>query len=334
MAAYAERLAKAAGKSTNIEWVVQQIKIGGNGPLMAQALGRLGNRITYAGNVGWPDVHPVFQALREYGEVITLAIPGHTDAVEFEDGKIMHGKLDMMKEITWERLVECAGGEEKVRAILAESDLLALTNWTMVPFANKIYENLMAMAAEICRGAKSANAAKPSLVFFDLADPEKRTREDLAGILRLLGRFSAEGRHVILGLNHKEAGQAAAVLGAGNAPMENAPEPLQTLAAIIRERSGITEVVVHPRERAAAATAAGTWCAEGPFTPNPRLSTGAGDHFNGGYCHGRLRGLAPQLALVSGTATSGFYVRNGRGPSAKDIDEFLRRWAAGESLDF
>src|SRR5690349_5213906 len=42
IANFAERLAAAAGKSTNIEGVVQRVKLGGNGPIMANALSRLG----------------------------------------------------------------------------------------------------------------------------------------------------------------------------------------------------------------------------------------------------------------------------------------------------
>src|SRR5262245_58615733 len=50
IARYAERLAAAAGKSTNVELVSQLVKLGGNGPIMANALASLGLRVTYLGN--------------------------------------------------------------------------------------------------------------------------------------------------------------------------------------------------------------------------------------------------------------------------------------------
>ncbi len=46
----AERLAAAAGKSTNIEIVNRVTKLGGNGPIMANALASFGLKVTYLGN--------------------------------------------------------------------------------------------------------------------------------------------------------------------------------------------------------------------------------------------------------------------------------------------
>ena len=49
---------------------------------------------------------------------------------------------------------------------------------------------------------------------------------------------------------------------------------------------------------------------EGPFTPKPQITTGAGDHFNYGFCLGKLLGLPTEKCLLTGVATSGFYVRS------------------------
>src|ERR1043165_2646514 len=42
MAQWGERICAAAGKSTNIELVSQRTKLGGNGPIMANAMASLG----------------------------------------------------------------------------------------------------------------------------------------------------------------------------------------------------------------------------------------------------------------------------------------------------
>jgi hypothetical protein len=55
----AGRVAAAAGKSTNIEIVNRVTKLGGNGPIMANALASFGLKVTYLGNLGWPNLHPV-----------------------------------------------------------------------------------------------------------------------------------------------------------------------------------------------------------------------------------------------------------------------------------
>src|SRR5258708_33871018 len=58
IAKLAERLAGAAGKSTNVELVNQLTKLGGNGPIMANALASFGIRVTYLGTLGYPALHP------------------------------------------------------------------------------------------------------------------------------------------------------------------------------------------------------------------------------------------------------------------------------------
>src|SRR5258705_10636915 len=60
IAKLAERLSAAAGKSTNIELVNQLTKLGGNGPIMANALPRFGIKATYLGALGYPNLHPEF----------------------------------------------------------------------------------------------------------------------------------------------------------------------------------------------------------------------------------------------------------------------------------
>jgi acyl-CoA synthetase (NDP forming) len=50
IAQLAARLAAAAGKSTNVELVNQITKLGGNGPIMANALASFGLKVTYLGN--------------------------------------------------------------------------------------------------------------------------------------------------------------------------------------------------------------------------------------------------------------------------------------------
>ena len=77
--------------NTNVELVSQQTKLGGNGPIMANALASFGLKVCYLGNLGYPNMHPIFSGFAKRAEVYTIAEPGYTDAVEFEDSKIMHG---------------------------------------------------------------------------------------------------------------------------------------------------------------------------------------------------------------------------------------------------
>jgi len=88
----AERLAAAAGRSANVELVSQLTKLGGNGPIMANALASFGLKVTYLWNPRLPEFAPGLCGLANRAEVHSIAEPGCTDALEFEDGKIMLGK--------------------------------------------------------------------------------------------------------------------------------------------------------------------------------------------------------------------------------------------------
>src|SRR5258708_34101836 len=50
---FSERIAAAAGHSTNIELVNQRPKLGGNGPIRAKSLARLGLKVTYLAEPGF-----------------------------------------------------------------------------------------------------------------------------------------------------------------------------------------------------------------------------------------------------------------------------------------
>jgi hypothetical protein len=54
MEEFARRINAAAGQSANFEMVTQMVKLGGNGPIMAHALGSYGTKVTYIGNLGSP----------------------------------------------------------------------------------------------------------------------------------------------------------------------------------------------------------------------------------------------------------------------------------------
>ena len=160
-------------------------------------------------------------------------------------------------------------------------------------------------------------------LFIDLADPEKRTSDDILRALELIGSFQ-KYFDVILGLNEKESHEIGKNLGlkTNNAT----PEGLQRLCEEIHSRIRVDTIVVHPTAYALASGADGASRVEGPFTPKPKITTGAGDHFNSGFCLGKLLGFPTQQCLLTGVTTSGFYVRTGQSPSVSDLAAMLRDW--------
>ncbi|MGA2544128.1 MAG: PfkB family carbohydrate kinase [Verrucomicrobiota bacterium] len=314
IARLAERLAAAAGRSGNLELVPQLTKLGGNGPIMANALASFGLQVTYLGALGYPGLHPVFRDFAAHAEVHSIAQPGTTDALEFDDGKIMLGKHATLQEVTWEN-IQARYGLEKFTAKFNRSDLVAFVNWTMLPYMSDLWEALL---RDVCPALNTPRR----LLFFDLADPEKRTPADILRALDLIARFNRYFE-VILGLNEKEALAIAQVLGL-HAPSAT-PESLAETACRIAARLPIGTLVVHPVASALAVTAGQLSLVQGPWTPRPKVTTGAGDHFNSGFCLGKLLGLDNELSLLAGVATSGFYVRTAQSPAIAPLADFLTR---------
>jgi sugar/nucleoside kinase (ribokinase family) len=321
--AMAEKIRSAAGESSNYELVVKQRKLGGNGPIMANALACLGLGVTYVGSVGYPQIDAVFADFARRADVRGVVAPGHTDALEFDDGKLLLGKYESLRELTWDNLVARIGRDELQR-LFDGATLTAMNNWTMLPRMSEIWHHLIAEVLPGGGGASPGAALAPDrqrTLFIDLADPEKRTFEDIRNALGQLTRFQ-EHVEVILGLNLKEAVEISQVLGlAADTDSEAAIEPM---AAAIRRALGIGCVVIHPRRSAAAATATETARFAGPFVQQPLISTGAGDHFNAGFCLGRIAGLSLIESLCAGVACSGYYVRTAQSPSGEQLAEFIR----------
>lgn len=316
IADFGNRILAAAGKSTNIELYPRMDKLGGNGPIMANALLAAGWKTRYVGALGTPTPHPVFQDLATRSEAISTGNPGFTTAAEFKDGKIMLGNTSALEQLTYEAIVGKMG-EGMWLDLLSRSDLVALVNWTMIPHMTDIFTAILDRALAVLPPRENR------FFFFDLADPEKRSKGDLLAALKTMGRFQAHGS-VTLGLNLKEAEQVNDLLGFRNVIPD---EPgLKAMAAQIRQKLAIGTVVIHPKESAACATRDGAWWVPGPYCDEPLITTGAGDHFNAGFTTGQLLGFTAEAALALGVCTSGHYVRTAKSPSLGDLDAFLRSW--------
>lgn len=326
MTAFGERIQRAAGLSTNIELVPTTVKLGGNGPIMTQALLNVGLAITYVGSIGRDGIHPVFQQLADRCTTYSITDPGETIAVEFTDGKVMLGQTETMKDITWEAL-EAKVGFEGLARMVGESDLLALVNWTMVPHMTDIWRKF------IDRLLPALPVRHPKPWFFvDLADPEKRKPHEIAEAVRLLSGFRSHFR-TVLGLNRKEATEVSEALGL-KLSVPAADADLATLVPALAAELQLDGIVVHPVDEAAAVFDDEFTSVPGPYTSQPFLTTGAGDNFNAGFCTGLVLGLKPRDALILGNAVSGFYVRQGRSPSWHELLDFLDIWAEHTGQDF
>jgi len=135
---------------------------------------------------------------------------------------------------------------------------------------------------------------------------------------------------VVLGLNLKESERVMSVLGlpAARSGDEASLSAIEEAARALRAKANISCVVIHPRAGAAAATAQASAQFAGPFVKEPKISTGAGDHFNAGFCLGWVLGMGLEESLCTGTATSGYYVRTAESPSITQLAEFVAQLPA------
>lgn len=316
IAEFGARISSASGMSANIEFAPVVDKLGGNGPIMANAQSSLGMNVRYVGALGKKSIHPVFEEFAQRTRAVSLTDPGVTHAAEFNDGKIMFGSMASLDDINYGTILE-AMGENGLAEAFSQSDSIAMVNWTMIPYLSDVFRDFLGKLLP------SLPENPERIFFFDLADPEKRSREDLREVLDIFSQFERFGK-VILGLNHREAEQVDTLLGFEHLPKN--PENLQIMAARIRETLKLDTVVVHPVECAVCATSEGTYHAEGPLCEKPKITTGAGDHFNAGFVTARTLGLSPIAALTLAVSTSGYYVRTAESPSLEDLRQFIQSW--------
>ena len=309
------RISAAAGKSANLELFPRFEKLGGNGPIMANALLSLGLGVKYVGALGKPSIHPVFEEFAQKTEAISLTEPGITTALEFKDGKIMLGNMVSLEDIDYNQILQSAG-EGPFIDLMSKCDLVSIVNWTMIPKMTSILQNL------VDKVLPNLPPRDNRSFFFDLTDPAKRSKEDILEVLHVISRFQAHAE-TTLGLNYNETLQVCETLGLSSG--DKSEDSLKKMATEIRRKLEIACVVSHPVDSAACATKDGAWWSEGPFTDNPKITTGAGDHFNAGFCAARLSGFSPLTSLALATCTSGHYVRTAQSPSTNQVVELLKQ---------
>lgn len=309
MESFTSWLSSMSGKSCNVELEISIKKIGGNAPILANALVEGGHRLSLAGCLGREAIEPIFLPLtNRCEEVFTLEVSGHSDALEFSDGKIILGKLSHITQLKADTVVKKLG-KEKLLQLLDRSALFISANWTMMPMMNGLWEYII---KEILPNL----SVKKRYLFVDLADPTKRPDADLKQAIQLLQQLN-QVFDVVQGLNLAEAERLAKIL-------KIETDKMDTLALELQKALGFKQIVIHHAKEACAATSQGIFPTKTFYTPQPSLLTGAGDNFNAGYCNALLFDFAPQEALILAIATAGYYVRQGKSPTMEELAIFLQ----------
>ncbi len=311
IADFAARLAYAAGKSAQLELVSETTKLGGNAPIMANSLAKLAFETTCVGTLGTPKIDPVFQDLP--ATLISLGAPAETIALEFEDGKLILSDVKAFEDLGWEK-VKSVMGLPHLERLFAESQLLALVDWSNLPLANDLLQGIL-------REVVPKTAGGNQHFFFDLADPTAKSPAEIMAILETMGSYAAYGK-VTLGVNENEALFLYQIYYSD----QPKPETLIDLGQAIFAQLSVNELVIHPLDRALYISADHAVEQAGRVVKEPKIQTGAGDNLNAGYCLGIQLNLSPSACLVCGMGNSGAYVSLGHSPSKAELMDYLEKW--------
>lgn len=299
------------GSSLSLEIEERSSKLGGNMPIMANALGQLGVTINCVGALGYPQIHPVFKSFPPNCHLYSFADPGTATAFEFSDGKIMLAQMGELNSFGWDKLKNKTG-IDTLTSLYKQSDLICLLNWSEIDASTNIWKGLLKeiLPQYSFRGEKQ-------IAFFDLSDCSKRSYESIKEMLELLQEF-AKHTKVILSLNKNEARIIYKTLYG-----KSSKKDLFATGKKIFEKTDIHTLVLHSAKEVAAFTNQDSVIIDTFFINDPKISTGAGDNFNAGFCTAQLLQLDLESSVILANAVSGYYVRTGTSAQLPDIINFL-----------
>ncbi len=315
---FADRILMVCGKSGQIQMDIQRVKLGGNAPILSNALGKLGVRSYCLGSLGYPKRHEVFSGMSPLCDTISVLEPGLSDAVEFGDGKLIFSELEVFEQYNWEYIVKVAGIDTIAKAV-CESAVIGFVDWANLPHASNIWEGML-------EDVVKPSGRKDFLFLFDLCDPSKKTTQQIDEVLDIISCFSPYGK-VTLGLNENETLKIWAALRGMDFVKDREKMPAILEAGDFLYKSmDIDSLLVHPIDRSIVYRKLETIELEGRLVTRPRVLTGGGDNLNAGYSLGLISGFTTSQCMLLGMAASGAYIQNGSSPDRQDIIEYLDVW--------
>jgi len=306
MAEFGRYAQEKSGMNFSLELEERMVKLGGNMPIMAQAMANMGTNIVAMGSMGYPELHRVFRPMAAYIELASFADPGLSTAIEFNDGKMLLAQMGALNHVDWS-IVKERIGLEAIRRIFAGADLYAILNWSELDHATSIWKGIL---SDVLKGK---NFAQKPIGFFDLSDCSRREPKAIQEALSLLKEFK-QYWNVTLSLNQNEARVVYAALTG----KDGREIPLEKVGLALYQELDAT-IIIHYSKQALAWSSSGFVSATSETLHTPMLSTGAGDNFNAGICTGMLMGLSTGECLTLGHAVARHYMTTGISPTISNL---------------
>lgn len=308
---FGEFLINHAGKSCGIELQTLKTKIGGNMVISGNALGNLGIKSDCVGTFGYPEILPVFQSMSSNCKLFTVGETITTNAIEFNDSKIMMFDPGYYNVMNWEKIKEVLG-INLIRQLFLGKQLVMLLNWSEIENSNDIWRGIL---KEVL--SQSTPPVERAILLADFSDCSRKPSSEIQQALELLSGFRNHFK-TILSLNLNEAEIVSKGFGIrGFVPDEKHIRMLYKLCKT-------DEIVVHHSKESSAFNGMEFKKCDTFFFDNPAILTGAGDNFNAGYCFSKFYKFSLLQSLLVANAVSGIYVKTGQSPSFNDLLSFLK----------
>ncbi|MBV0901257.1 hypothetical protein [Haloarcula salina] len=308
LAGFGDRIERsvAADSSLSFEWLQDGNRTGGHTSHLARAFGVWSFDPVMIGMYGDP-VHEAFEA--EFGayDLHSLGDPGVTDAVEFDDGKLMLTEIGDTMSLDWAALDD-AFGHDRLAEKLDGARLLGTGYWSETPDLPTVFDGLCDLWGAI--------DDPPERVLVDPGDVRKLDADRLRAGREAIGRLD-EVTDVVVSSNRAETDVLA------DAYAGEAERSFEAAAEAVAEALDPTWFVGHGVERSVVVSGDGTDSVAVPAVSDPELTTSSGDHFNAGLGLALVAGLSPAAAVVVGNAVAGYFVRTADQPSLADVRAFV-----------
>jgi fructose-1-phosphate kinase PfkB-like protein len=306
---FSTHVAAAAGKSAQIELRTHAVKMGGNAPIMSHALGSLGVENFCIGTLGHhQQINPVFSSMHSNCKLITIGASATSNALEFNDGKIILSEVAVFDEIELPHILQQTGKAQLVQ-MMRESTLLSFVDWANLPHCTKLWAQLLQLINEENVIGKT--------FFFDLCDPSKKTDTEINDALQVISKYTKAGT-TVLGLNENEANKVYKAL------FNQLPSgTIESISQSIFNQLGIDVLMVHPVDCALAVSKEGCIKVMGHVVQQPKVLTGGGDNLNAGFCYALMNDFSFEEALLAAMGTSGAYVKNGYSPTVQELIQYI-----------
>ncbi len=234
---FTDHLKSFSGISGQVELITEKIKMGGNAPILSNTLAGMNVSTTCLGAMGFPLIHPVFEEMNSSCKVISVSPPGISNALEFNDGKIIISELEMLAAYNWNHIKKACNINE-IKGIAEEATLFAFVDWANLPHATDIWQRFL-------RSVIKPMPERKRFFLFDLCDPSKKSTQHIDEVLDLISDFSAYGS-VTLGLNENETNKIWLALTGNEATKVPA---LEVAGRFIYQAMSIDTLLIHPVDR-------------------------------------------------------------------------------------